>query len=343
MAAKTTTTFDSLMKELRAGQYRPLYILMGEEPYYIDLLSAYIADHALQPEERDFNQTVLYGLDTTAAEIADLAKGYPMMAERQVIIVREAQNLNSWEKLEKYAEHPMPTTVLVICHKNGTLSERKAGKLLKLAAVEGAVFESKKKRENELPSFVENYLKSKGATVDPKAAHMIVEHIGADLSRMVSEMDKVLISLPEEGRRVTPEIVEREIGVSKDYNSFELRDAIVSKDSLKAFKIVKYLDSNPRTGSVYAFLPFLYSFFQNLMVAYYAPNNRSEESVAQALDLRSSWAARPYMMAMRNYSAMKTLQIISKFREIDAKTKGLDNPNTGANELMKELIFFILN
>ena len=170
-----------------------------------------------------------------------------------------------------------------------------------------------------------------------------MEHIGADLSRMVSEMDKVLISLPEEGRRVTPEIVESEIGVSKDYNSFELRDAIVSKDSLKAFKIVKYLDSNPRSGSVYAFLPFLYSFFQNLMVAYYAPNNRSEESVAQALDLRSSWAARPYMMAMRNYSAMKTLQIISKFREIDAKTKGLDNPNTGANELMKELIFFILN
>lgn len=343
MAAKTSITFDALMKELRAGHYRPIYVLMGDEPYYIDQASSYIAEHALQPEERDFNQTVLYALDTNAAEIADMAKGYPMMAERQVIIVKEAQNLTSWEKLEKYAEHPMQTTVLVICHKNGVLSEKKSGKFLKLAAVSGVVYESKKKRENELPVFVENYLKSKGATSDPKAVHMIVEHIGSDLSRLVSEIDKVLISLPEEGRIVTPEIVEKEIGVSKDYNSFEMRDAIVSKDSLKAFKIVKYLDSNPKSGSVYSFLPFLYSFFQNLMVAYYAPNNRSEESVAQALDLRAAWLARPYMMAMRNYSATKTLQIISKFREIDAKSKGLDNPSTGVNELMKELIFFILN
>lgn len=316
---------------------------MGDEPYYIDQLSAYIADNALQPEDRDFNQTVLYGLDTTAAEIADLAKGYPMMAERQVVIVKEAQNLRSWDKLEKYAEHPMESTVLVICHKNGVLSEKKAGKFVKLAAVSGAVFESKKMRDNELPPFVENYLRSKGTAAEPKAVHMIVEHIGSDLARLVSEIDKVLISLPEEGRRVTPEIVEREIGVSKDYNSFELRDAIVNKDSLKAFKIVKFLDSNPKTGSVYAFLPFLYSFFQNLMVAHYAPNNRSEESVAQTLDLGAAWKARPYMIGMRNYSASKTLQIISKFREIDAKTKGLDNPNTGANELMKELVFFILN
>ena len=211
------------------------------------------------------------------------------------------------------------------------------------AAAVGVVLESKKKKDSELPGFVEGYLKLHKTAIDPKAAAMVAEHVGSDLNRLVSELDKVLISLPEDNRVVTPEIVEHQIGVSKDFNAFELNRAIVEKNVFKANQIVNYLDKNPKAGSIYSFLPLIFSFFQKLMVAYYAPDRRSEVSVAQHLELKSTWLARDYMTGMRNYSATKTLQIISKIREIDAKSKGLDNPNTPPGELMKELLFFILH
>lgn len=341
MAEKQSNTFDSIMAELKGGHYRPFYLLMGEEPYYIDLISDYIIEHALSPDERDFNLTVVYGVDTSCPKIADMAKSYPMMAERQVVVVKEAQNIRSWDALENYLEKPMPTTVLVICYKNGTVDKRK--KFAQKAAKVGVVFESNKKKEYELPAFIEGYLRSKGATADRKSVQMVADHVGADLSRLTSELDKVLISLPENNRRVTPELVEEKIGVSKDYNIFELKNALIARDVLKANRIVKYFDSNPKTGSLYGLLPNLFVYFQNLMLAYYAPGNRTEDDVAKFLDLRSGWAARDYIAGMRNYSGMKTLQIISKIREVDAKSKGLDNVNTSMGELMKELIFFILH
>lgn len=341
MAEKQSNTFDSIMAELKGGHYRPFYLLMGEEPYYIDLISDYIIEHALSPDERDFNLTVVYGVDTSCPKIADMAKSYPMMAERQVVVVKEAQNIRSWDALENYLEKPMPTTVLVICYKNGTVDKRK--KFAQKAAKVGVVFESNKKKEYELPAFIEGYLRSKGATADRKSVQMVADHVGADLSRLTSELDKVLISLPENNRRVTPELVEEKIGVSKDYNIFELKNALIARDVLKANRIVKYFDSNPKMGSLYGLLPNLFIYFQNLMLAYYAPGNRTEDDVAKFLDLRSGWAARDYIAGMRNYSGMKTLQIISKIREVDAKSKGLDNVNTSMGELMKELIFFILH
>ena len=172
---------------------------------------------------------------------------------------------------------------------------------------------------------------------------MIADHIGSDLGRLTSELDKLQIPLPENDRRVTPEIVEERIGVSKDFNAFELRNAIVNRDIFKANQIINYFDRNPKAGSIFAFLPLLFNYFQNLMLSYYAPNRNNENSVAQFLDLRSVWAVKDYMVGMRNYTGMKTMQIISKFREIDAKSKGIDNPNTSSGELMKELIFFILH
>lgn len=342
----TGASFDAIMHDLKERKFAPIYILMGEEPYFIDKISDYLVEHVLQPEEQAFNQTVCFGADVTSAQIADMALRYPMMAEFQVVIVKEAQNLKNWEPLEKYSEKPVPTTVLVLCHKNGTLDRRKKTVAALLKHVEtngGVVFESKKKRDYELPGFIEGYLKLHKATIDHKASQMIADYIGADLSRLTSELDKVLISLPESRREVTPEIVEREIGVSKEFNSFELRDAIVNRNIFKANQIVKYFDNNPKAGSIYSFLPLLFNYFQNLMIAFYAPQKTSENSVAQYLDLKSGWAAKDYMTGMKNYTAMKTLQIISKMREIDAKSKGLDNPNTGAGDLMKELIFFILH
>ena len=295
----------------------------------------------LQPEERDFNQNIVFGSDVNAAQVADLAKGYPMMSEYRVVIVKEAQNIRAAEPLEKYIEKPVMSTILVLCHKNGSIDRRK--KLVSKAEAAGVVFESKKKRDYELPGFIEGYLLKHKVAIDNKSASMIADHIGSDLGRLTSELDKLQISLPENDRRVTPEIVEERIGVSKDFNAFELRNAIVNRDIFKANQIINYFDRNPKAGSIFAFLPLLFNYFQNLMLSYYAPNRNNENSVAQFLDLRSVWAVKDYMVGMRNYTGMKTMQIISKFREIDAKSKGIDNPNTSSGELMKELIFFILH
>jgi DNA polymerase-3 subunit delta len=338
----TGTTFDTVMRDLRAGIFAHVYVLMGEESYYIDLVTDYIAEHALREEERDFNQTVVFGADVNAGQVADMARRYPMMAERQVVIVKEAQNIKNWERLESYLEKPQPSTVLVIAYKNGKIDGRK--KILTIAQKAGVVFESKKKRDYELPSFIEAHLREKGCTIDNKSAQMIAEHIGADLSRLASELDKVVLSMSEnEPKKVTPEIVERQIGVSKDFNGFELRSAIAERNVVKANRIINYFDKNPKSGSAFMLIPVLFTYFQNLMLAFYAPNKTNENDLAQWLDLRSGWAAREYMLGMRNYSGMKVMQIIGKIRETDAKSKGLDNPNTSIGELMKELVFFILH
>ena len=342
MAETKNVTYSSIMKELQSGQYRPVYYLMGEESYYIDKICDYIAEHALQPEERDFNQTIMFGSDVNASQIADAARRYPMMAERQVIIVKEAQNLKNTDALEKYLKQPSVTTVLVICHKNGKIDGRKR-EYVKAIQQAGILFESQKVKERDLPSFIENYVKQKKASIDPKSTQLIADAIGADLSRLVSELEKVLLGLPETDRRITPEVVEDRIGVSKDFNGFELRDAIVNRNVYKANQIINYFDKNPKAGSIYSFLPMLFNYFQNLMIAFYSPNKDSQEEVAAWLELRSPWAAKDYMTGMRNFTAMKTMQIISKLREIDAKSKGLDNPNTPPEELMKELIFYILH
>ena len=336
MAAKQT--YDTIMSDLKARNFKPVYILMGEEPYYIDKVSDYIENHVMPVEERDFNQTVVYGVDTSAQQVVDMAKRYPMMAEYQVIIVKEAQNVKNWDRLEKYLEKPLMTTILVICYKNGSLDARK--KYMTRAAAVGVVFKSDKLRENAIPPFIEGYVREKGATIDNKAKQMIADYIGADLSRITSEIDKVLVSM-EAGAAITPEVVERGIGISKDYNLFELRDAIVAKDVLKANRIVKYLDSNPKVASIYAFLPGLFSFFQNLMVAHYT--DKSERGVMMALGYKSEWAVKDYMRAMRVYSASKTMAIIHQIRLTDTKSKGIDNPNTTPGDLMKELIYFILH
>ena len=342
MAEAKNVTFDSIMADLKARKFVPLYYLMGEEPYYIDRIADYIAANVLQPEERDFNQTVLFGSDVTGAQIADYARRYPMMAEYQVLIVKEAQNVKQTEALEKYFKSPMPSTILVMCHKNGNVDGRKRD-YVKAIQSAGVLFESKKLRDRDLPAFIEGYLKRRQVSIDPKSTQMIADNIGSDLSRLTGELDKVVLALPEDQKKVTPEVVEDQIGVSKEFNGYELRDAIVNRNVFKANQIIKYFDENPKSGGLYSFLPLLFNYFQNLMIAYYAPDNKSQERVAEFLEIKQPWAAKIYMTGMRNYSGMKVMQIISKLREIDAKSKGLDNPNTSAGELMKELIFYILH
>ena len=342
MAEAKNVSFEGIMRDLEAGKFSPVYYLMGDEPYYIDKIADYIAEHALQPEERDFNQTILFGSDVNASQISDLARRYPMMAERQVVIVKEAQNIKNTDALERYFSQPMASTILVMCHKNGKVDGRKTA-YVKAIKSAGVMYESAKLRDRDLPAFIEKYLQARQVKIDNKSVQMIAENIGADLSRLVGELDKVILSLPADNRVVTPQTVEDQIGVSKEFNGFELRDAIVRRDVYKANQIIKYFDENPKAGSIYSFLPLLFNYFQNLMIAFYAPNNKSQEAVAEWLELRNAWGAKDYMTGMRNYSGMKVMGIISKIREIDAKSKGLDNPNTPAGELMKELIFYILH
>lgn len=340
--AQASVTYESVMSELKARKFRPLYYLMGDEPYYIDKISDWIAENVLKPEECDFDLTILFGSDVTASQVADTARRFPMMGERQVVIVKEAQNIKSVEPLEKYLKNPNPTTILVMCHKNGKLDGRRQA-YFKAIREAGVLFESQKLKEKDLPAFIERFLQARGASVDPKSTQMIAEAIGADLGRLTSELDKVLLSLPEQDRRVTPQVVEEQIGISKEYNAFELRDAIVNRNVLKANRIIKYFDDNPKAGSIYSLLPILFNYFQNLMIAYYCPQRGSQEALAQWLDMKSPWAARDYVTGMRNYTGMKVMQILGKIREMDAKSKGLDNPNTPPGELMKELIFFTLH
>ena len=327
------------MGDLKARKFKPIYVLMGEEPYYIDKVSDYLEGNVLRPEERDFNQTVVYGIETNAAQVVDMAKRFPMMAEYQVVIVKEAQNIKNWDKLDSYLEKPLNSTILVICYKHGSIDARK--KFMSKAAAVGVVFKSEKMRENAVPAFIEEYVGGKGAAIDNKAKLMIADFIGNDLARVTSEIDKVLISLPEGERNITPDVVEQKIGISKEYNMFELRDALINKDVLKANRIVKYLDNNPKTASLYSFLPGLFSFFQNLMIAHYT--DRTSRGVMQALGFKSEYAVKDYLKALQTFNAYKTMQIIHQIRVTDAKSKGIDNPNTSPGDLLKELVFFILH
>ncbi|MCF0224078.1 MAG: DNA polymerase III subunit delta [Fibrobacter sp.] len=342
MAAKTgSVSYETLMGKIEAREFSPIYILMGEESYYIDKLCDALMNSILPEDEREFNQFVMFGSDVTADQVADYARELPMMSQYKVIVVKEAQNIKQLEALERYLDHYSPQTILVYCHKNGSIDRRK--KFVTRAQAVGVVFESAKIKESALPAFVESYLKTRHVAIEPKTALVIAESIGQDLSRLASELDKLCLAMTGDKRKVTAELVEECIGVSKDYNSYELRNAIVNKDVLKANRIVNYFDKNPKSGGIYIILPSLFSYFQTLMVAWYAPNRNDTRALAEHLELRSEWGVKDYVNGMRNYSAMKTMQIISKLREIDEKSKGLDSPNTSTGDLLRELIYFILH
>lgn len=334
------TTYEAIARDLKNRIYKPVYYLMGEESYYIDKISEYIAQTVLTDEEKEFNLTVVYGSDTDVATIINAAKRYPMMAERQVVIVKEAQQLKNIEELVYYVQKPLQSTILVLCHKDGTIDRRK-----KLAAeVEkvGVLFESKKLKEAQLPGFITTYLKRKSVDIEPKASEMMAEFVGADLNRMAGELDKLVITLPQGVTRVSPEQIELNIGVSKDYNNYELRSALVAKDVLKANKIIKYFEENPKTNPIQMTLSVLFGFFSNLMLAYYAPE-KTEQGIAAQLGLRSPWQAREYIMAMRQYSGVKVMQIIGEIRYCDARSKGVGNSSLSDGDLLRELIYVILH
>ena len=329
--AKVELTCDDILKELRSKHYRPIYYLMGEESYYIDLISDYIMENVLTETEKEFNLTVVYGADVDIATIINAAKRYPMMSEYQVVIVKEAQAVRNMDELSYYLQKPLNSTILVICHKHGVLDRRK--KLAAEIEKKGILFESKKIKETQLPLFITSYMKRKGIDIDPKATAMLADFVGNDLNRLTGELEKLIITLSKGLTRITPEQIEKNIGISKDYNNFELRNALVEKDVLKANRIVKYFEENPKTNPIQMTLSLLFGFFSNLMLAYYAPE-KSEQGIASFLGLKSPWQSREYINAMRRYSGVKTMQIIGEIRYADALSDG---------KILQELIFKILH
>lgn len=333
-------TYEEIVRDIKEKHFKPIYYLMGEESYYIDRIADYIADTALTETEKEFNQTILYGADTDIHSIINAAKRYPMMADHQVVIIKEAQSIKNMEELSFYLQKPQPATILVICHKHGVIDRRK--KLSAEIEKVGVLFESKKVKDGQLPGWIAAYLKRKSVDIEPKAAEMMAEYVGADLSRMSGELEKLIITLPAGKNRITPEQIERNIGISKDYNNFELKNALLARDVLKANRIIKYFEENPKANPIQVTLAMLFSFYSNLMLAYYAPE-KSEQGVAAQLGLRTTWQAREYIQAMRLYSGVKVMQIIGEIRYCDAKSKGVGNSSMSDGELLKELVFKILH
>ena len=339
--AKANITHREIVEQIRRQEYKPIYLLMGEEAYYIDRISEYIADNVLTKDEQDFNQTVIYCTrETAVADVINCARRYPMMAKHQVVIVKEAQNLLKIDELAVYAQNPMETTILVICYKNGKVDGRK--KLIPAVEKVGVVFESPKLKDGMLPQFIADYLRRKQVSIEERACLMMAESVGADLNRMAGELDKLVLALPTGQMRITSDLVEQHVGISKEFNLWELRAAVSNKDVAKVNKIIFYFDQNPKANSPVATVAMLFNFFAQLMLAYYSPD-RTERGMMVQLDLRQNWQLREYTTAMRNYTALKTMRIIGKLREADARLKGINRGNLTDADIMHELFFYILH
>lgn len=328
-----------IVNDIKSGKIRPIYFLMGEEPYYIDKLSDYIEQHVLTEEEKGFNQTVLYGRDVSIEDIISSAKRYPMMAERQVIIVKEAQDLSKTiDKLESYAENPMPTTVLVICYKYKTLDKRK--KATKLLEKNGLVYESKKLYENQVGEWIKRVLQGKGYAIEPKASAMLVEFLGTDLSKINNELEKLQIILPKD-TTITAKHIEENIGFSKDFNVFELQNALGSRNQLKAYHIAQYFSDNPKDNPMVVTTSLVFSFFTKLL-KYHGLKDRNPKNVASVLGV-SPYFLKDYDVALRNYPMKKVSAIVATLRDIDVKSKGVGANAMSNSDLLKEMLVHIFN
>lgn len=332
-------TYQNIINDLNNKVYHPIYFLTGEEPYYIDLISDFIEHKVLDETEKDFNQTILYGKDSNMSTIISEAKRYPMMANNNVVIIKEAQHLTKeLDLLESYLENPTPTTLLVFCYKYKKVDGRKAiGKKLKKKAV---YFESKKLYDNQVPDWITQNLKAKNYTITPPATILIAAFLGTELSKIANELNKLTINLTE-GSNITPEIVEQNIGISKDYNNFELNNTIGEKNILKANQIVNHFSKNEKDHPLVLTLGILYSFFSNVLKLHYL-KDKSQNNIASVLRVHPFFV-KDYQTAARNYPIKKAVKVIEYLRDYDLKSKGVNSTSTTNGDLLKELIFKILH
>ncbi|MEY3087645.1 MAG: DNA polymerase III subunit delta [Flavobacteriia bacterium] len=326
-----------IISALKAKQFAPLYFLHGEESYYIDLITDALQANALEEHERDFNQTILYGKDADLLALQSELKAYPMMAERRLVILKEAQDFKQLDALESYAEAPSPTTVFVICYKHKTFDARK--KLLKHFAKNGTIYKSEKVRDYQLPEWIAKYVRSRGMQINGKATMLLAEFLGADLGRIANEIEKLRIVLgPNTG--ITEQHIEQHIGISKDYNVFELVNAVAQKQTDKVFKIVQYFEYNPKAGELLAIIPAFFKLFSQLMRVHFTPN-KSREGIASSLGVHP-FVAGELLANRQHYDPKKIAAIIALLHEYDLKAKGVGNSQMTDAELLKEMVFQIL-
>jgi len=335
-------TFEEILRDIHAKRFLPVYFLHGEEPFFIDRIAGAIEADALPETEKGFNQTILYGKEVDHLALLDYLRRYPMMSERQVVILREAQEMKSLAELASYFENPMPSTVFVVCHKHKKFDMRtKAGKALQ--GKNTVLFESKRLYENQIPDWISGYCKSEKLTIEPQAAALLAEYLGADLDKIANELDKLALNLPA-GTAVAPAHVQEYVGISKDYNVFELQKAFATRDVSKVARIREHFAANIRRNPIVVTIGSLYTYFSKVYMLH-SMKSSSDADMVKTLELRSDWFLKEYKIAANNYSPAQTARVISLLKEYDLRSKGVDNDttSTGEEELMKELFWKILH
>ncbi len=332
-------TFEEIMSDLRNRIFKPVYFLAGEEPYYIDLISDYIEEKVLPEDEKSFNQMILYADDTNVASIIDIARRFPMMASHQVVIIKEAQSLKKIDDLTFYLEKPLVSTILVLSFKYKTLDKRT--KLYKLLDSQGLYFESPRLRDYQIPGWIDRYLMRKGIKTDPNASAMLTEYLGTDLHKIANELDKLIITLPAGKPVITSALIEQNIGISKDYNNFELQKAIGDRNILKTNMIVRHFADNPKDNPIIPIIASIFGFFSKLLVYHYLPD-KSKNNVASVLKV-NPYFVKDYETAALKYNVSKTVRAISLLRAFDMKSKGYEDNGTDPGELLKELTYRLLH
>jgi DNA polymerase III subunit delta len=332
-------TYNEILDNLKKKIFHPIYVLMGEEPYFIDLISDYIANNVLPEAERSFNQTILYGKDTSTDTLMTVARRFPMMSAYQVVLLKEAQYFKDIEEeLLSYVQNPLSSTILVICYKYKTIDKRK--KFLKLAGEKGIVYESPKIYENQLITWINKYCTDNGYKINPQATAMLAEYLGTEISKVANELDKLMILLPA-GTTITPADIEKNIGISKDFNVYELQNALGDRDILRANRIINYFGANQKANPLPKTISSLHFFFARILKFHFL-QDKSKPNVAKVLGM-SPFFVDNFLKAAKNYSPKKVVEIISLLRETDMKSKGIGNVSASEIDLQRELIYKILH
>ncbi len=331
--------FEEITEEIKKKIYRPIYFLMGEEPYFIDEITKQISDTVLTEDEKTFNQVVLYGKDIDAAAIINSAKRFPMMSNHQVVIIKEAQNIKSLDDLVYYVEKPLKSTILVINYKYGNLDKRK--KLYKALQDKAVLFQSDKLREDKIPDFINQHVKKLNLSIELPAAQLLTEFVGDDISRIVNELEKMPVVLPQGSNKITSAHIEKFIGVSREYNNFELTKAISKRDILKTNKIAQHFAQNPKNSPLIVTIGILYGYFSKLLIFHFL-QDKTTKNAALALGV-NPYYINEYIAAAKIYSPAKVVNAINWLRECDMKSKGVGNSSTSDGDLLREFLFKVLH
>lgn len=339
MAKTKTLSYQQVLKALQQKSYSPIYLLHGEESFYIDQLTNYIEENVLEEGTKAFNQTVLYGKDIDYKAVLDSARRYPVLSDKQVVIIKEAQDLKTIDKLEPYFQNPLDSTILVLAHKHKKLDKRKKFAKTLSSSNKVCLFESKRLYDNQVPNWISNFLKDKGVNIKPAAAHLLAEYLGTDLSKIANELDKLLLNLPK-GATVDKPLIQKNIGISKDFNVFELQHALGKKDHFKSFLIVKYFIANPKNHPLPMITATLYNFFSKVYVCQ-AMLRATDEAIAKAIGA-NKFFVKDYRVAAQAYTRPQLEQVFSLLKEYDLRSKGVNSTNNSTGALLQELIAQVL-